>query len=165
MNLYLRQLSVDDGKDVYAMLKDIEEVENSFTNPVKQMSYAQYREWLIQQDNWHRGVNLPDGYSAQTIYWLMMDEIPVGIGKIRHRLTESSRINGGNIGYAIATAYRCRGLGTELLRLLLKKAKQISCSEILLTVDKNNFASRSVIEKNGGRFIKEDDQRWFFSVY
>lgn len=99
----LKQLDPCDGMDVFSMLKKIEAVENSFTNPVKNMNYQEYKNWLLQQDQWRRDVNLPNGYVKQTIYWLYIDEIPVGIGKIRQELTDNSRNNGGNIGYAISS--------------------------------------------------------------
>lgn len=77
----LKQLDPCDGMDVFSMLKKIEAVENSFTNPVKNMNYQEYKNWLLLQDQWRRGINLPNGYVKQTIYWLYIDEIPVGIGK------------------------------------------------------------------------------------
>ena len=45
---YLRQLAPSDGKDVYNMLQHIGEEENAFKNPVKRMSYDEYKTWLIQ---------------------------------------------------------------------------------------------------------------------
>lgn len=66
----LKQLDPCDGMDIFSMLKKIEAVENSFTNPVKNMNYQEYKNWLLQQDQWRRGINLPKGYVKQTIYWL-----------------------------------------------------------------------------------------------
>ena len=159
--LYLKKLSKNDGQDIFNMLKGIKAVENSFTNPVHDMSFEQYKEWLVQQEEWSREENLPDGYVGQTIFWLMDDEKPVGIGKIRHALTPASRKNGGNIGYAVSSAYRGKGYGNAVLRLLLEKAEEMNISEIILTVDKFNYASKKVIEKNGGVLFDENDERWY----
>lgn len=68
--LYLKPLSKNDEGFFY-MLKGIKAVENSFTNPVFKMSFEEYKEWLVQQEEWSRGENLPDGYVGQTIFWLM----------------------------------------------------------------------------------------------
>lgn len=158
----LRQLSISDDFDVYDMLQNVGFEENAFTNPVNGMSYESFKEWLVLQDQWSRCENLPEGYVGQTIFWLYDDGIPVGIGKIRHALTEHSRQIGGNIGYAISSMYRGKGYGTIILKLLLEKAREMNVKEKLLTVEKVNPASRRVIEKNGGKMVGENAERWFF---
>ncbi len=159
---YLRQLSPMDGVDVYRMLQHIGVEENAFTNPANGMSYDVFKDWLVQQDHWSRGEDLPQSYVGQTIFWLFDNDAPVGIGKIRHALTEHSRQIGGNIGYAISSMYRGKGYGTIILKLLLEKAKEMNVKEKLLTVEKVNPASRRVIEKNGGKMVGENAERWFF---
>lgn len=159
---YLRQLSPMDGMDVYIMLQHIGVEENAFTNPANGMNYDVFKDWLVRQDHWSRGEDLPQGYVGQTIFWLYDNNIPVGIGKIRHALTEHSRQIGGNIGYAISSMYRGKGYGTIILKLLLEKAREMNVKEKLLTVEKVNPASRRVIEKNGGEMVGENAERWFF---
>lgn len=161
--MYLRQLSPLDGEIIFEMLQGIGVEENAFTNPVKGMCYEDFVVWLVQQDHWSKGEGLPQGYVGQTIFWLFDNDTPVGIGKIRHALTEHSRKIGGNIGYAISDKYRGKGYGTIILKLLLEKAKEMNVKEKLLTVEKINPASKRVIEKNGGRLIDENEERWFFS--
>ena len=158
----LVKLSVDDGKKQFEMLKGIQPVENSFTNPVHDMSFDEFKTWLVQQEDWSNEKNLPEGYVGQTIFWMMDDDTVVGIGKIRHSLTPVSRQNGGNIGYAINSKYRGKGYGNEILRLLLEQAKKMKIEEIMLTVDKYNYPSKSVIKKNGGILFDENDERWYF---
>lgn len=113
--LFLKTLSVDDGWDIFDMLKEIGTTENSFTNPVHEMTYEQFKKWLIQQEKWSREEDLPPGYVGQTIYWLYDGERPVGFGKIRHQLTEASRRSGGSIGYAIRPQCRRKGYGSGTL--------------------------------------------------
>lgn len=158
----LRELSVFDGEEIYMMLQTIGDNENAFTNPVNGMSFDDFKQWLIQQYDWSIEANLPVGYVGQTIFWLFDNDTPVGIGKIRHTLTEHSRQIGGNIGYAISNKYRGKGYGTIILKLLLEKANKMNVKEKLLTVEKINPASRRVIEKNGGKMIGENAERWFF---
>lgn len=159
---YLRQLSIFDGQDVYNLLQHIGEEENAFKNPVRNMSYNEFKQWLVQQDAWSRNESLPDGYVGQTCFWLIADGVPVAFGKIRHSLTPASRIQGGNIGYAVSSEYRGKGYGTRILNLLLHKAEEMHVQEKLLSVEKNNPASKRVIEKNGGRLVSENQYRWFF---
>lgn len=162
--LFLRQLSINDGKAFYYMLQNIEKEENAFTNPVNGMSFDEYLLWLKQQDDWSKGENLPDGYVAQTIFWLMDGETPVGIGKIRHALTESSRNFGGNIGYAISSKNRGLGYGTAIVKELFKQADRMGIKEKILTVEKYNYASKKAIENNKGTLFDENDHRWYFKI-
>ncbi len=162
--MHLQKLSTNDGEAVYRMLQDIGTCENSFTNPVRGMAFEEYKKWLSQQEEWSEGRNLPEGYVAQTIYWLVDGGMPVGIGKIRHALTPESREYGGNVGYAIASAHRGRGYGKILLGFLLGEAKKMELDEILLTVDKGNHASRKVVESNGGILVRENSERWYYRI-
>ena len=162
--LIIKKLNVEDGIDVFNMLKNIESNENEFTNPVKDMTYSEYKDWLILMDNWSNGKNLKKGYVPQTIFWLYNDDIPVGFGKIRHQLTDTSRKFGGNIGYAIAKSYRGKGYATIFLSKLVEKANQLNINEKILTVEKYNPASKKVIEKNGGKVIEENEHRWILEI-
>jgi len=160
----LRKLSPSDGEDCFVLLQHIGLEENDFTNPVHDMNYDQFRSWLKQQYDWSIGENLPQGYVPQICYWLIEDSVPVGFGKIRVRLTEQSRLEGGNIGYAIDSRYRGKGLGSKLLELLLQAAKEINIEKPLITVKKFNYASKRVAEHNGGKLIKETDSWWYFEL-
>ena len=165
MNTYLKQLSPLDGEEIFLMLKSIGASENAYYNPVNKMDYEQYKKWLIEQDQWSRSENLPQGYVRQTIYWMYDVNTPVGVGKIRYSLTDQSREFGGNIGYAISKTYRGKGYGNSILKLLLEKAKQLEIPEILITVEKFNYASKAVAELNGGVLTRESDIRWYFNVF
>ena len=158
----LRQLTPNDDQKVYYMLQRRGKCENEFKNTANGIPFNQFRQWLIEQDNWSNDIGLPTGYVQQTVYWLYNDDIPVGMGKIRHKLNDNSRIVGGNIGYAVDPLYRGRGFATILLSLLIEKAKEIGINEILLTVEKYNPASKRVIEKVGGILVRETPGRWYF---
>lgn len=42
------------------------------------------------------------------------------------------------------------GYGTQILALVLPKAKELGIDRLLVTCDATNIASRKIIEKNGG---------------
>lgn len=163
-DLFLRQLSPSDCEECYDLLKHIGRYENDFTNPVHDMGYDDFKLWLKEQDDWSKGENLPKGYVPQICYWLISDGVPVGFGKIRVSLTESSRLEGGNLGYAIDSRKRGLGLGSKLLKLLLIKAKELNLEKPLVTVKKYNLASKKVAENNGGKLMKETDEWWYYEM-
>lgn len=163
MNFYLKKLGVEDGIEIYSMLQRIRANENEFKNTAYGLTYNEFVLWLKQQDEWSQGIGLPKGYVPQTIFWLYVNNKPVGIGKIRHKLNDNSRRVGGNIGYAIDPKFRGKGYGSILLKYLNEEATALGINEKLITVEKYNPISKKVVEKSGGILIKEDENRWFFT--
>lgn len=163
MPFYLKQLSSTDSNETYEMLQRIGENENEFKNTAHGLTEDEFKIWLVQQEEWSKGLNLPNGYVPQTIYWFYDNDQIVGIGKIRHRLNDNSRYVGGNVGYAIDPVFRGKGYATKFLVLLIEQARQNGIEEILLTVERYNPASKRVIEKAGGILIKETSDRWYFN--
>ncbi len=159
----LQQLSTYDGHEGYDMLQRIGDKENDFTNPMHGRSFEEYTSWLIQQDDWAHERNLPEGYVGQTCFWLKAGNLIVGIGKIRHDLTETSRIEGGNIGIAIDPVQRGKGYATRFIPLLLQKAQEMGIREMLITVKKYNYPSKVAFEKNGCKVFKETEGWWYLT--
>lgn len=151
MKIEMRKLTVGDRSDVYDMLQAIPANENGFMNGVNGMSFGEYRAWLARSDADAKMIGIVDGWKApQSTYWLYVDGRPVGVGKIRHFLTDKLREEGGNIGYAVAPAERNKGYGKILLAELLKEAKMLGIERALITVQKGNEASVRVALANGG---------------
>ena len=72
--------------------------------------------------------------------------------KVRHRLVESTRINGGHIGFFIHPAHRGMGYGKHALALALNELKNIGETKALVTVYPENIPSIRIVEAHGGRF-------------
>ncbi len=87
-------------------------------------------------------------------FWMLSPEGEVvGAIRVRHDLSiPFLAFEGGHIGYDIAPKYRELGYGYQILSLGLIEAKKIGLSEILITADEDNVASRKIIEANGGKF-------------
>ena len=158
----LKELTINDGIDIYEMLQRIGSAENAFHNDVNGMSFDEYKKWLSLMHAWSIGERLPNGYVKQWTYWLIVDNIPVGYGKLREKATAESRQFGGNIGYAIDPIARGKGYGNILFDLLLNEASSKQIGEVFSTVEKYNYISKKVHEKHGGRLIKEDEIRWYY---
>ena len=163
-DIYLKQLSLEDSEDCYYLLMHIGKSDNDFTNPVSEMNYAEFKSWIKQQCEWATGDNLPSGYVPQICYWLYVNERPVGIGKIRLGLTPQSRLEGGNIGYAIDSRCRGNGYGTQLLDLLILKVRELNVEEVLITIKKFNYASKRVAERNDCVPLYETESWWYYTI-
>ena len=158
----IRELSINDGIEVYDLLQRIGPDENAFLIHVNGMTYSDYQKWLIIQHQWSLGENLPEGYVKQWTYWLIVNNKPIGYGKLRERATEQSRLFGGNIGFAIDPLERGKGYGNQLFSELLREAKLKGIKEVFSTAEKYNYPSYKVHLLNGGKLVSEDEKRWYF---
>lgn len=150
MKFEIKELTKDDGLEIYEMIIEIGLAENGFTNCFPTESFELFSMSLNRYVEQSKGINVSDQYVPQTIYWLYIDAKPVGFGKLRHTLNEKLREYGGHIGYIIRPSERGKRYGTVLLSLLLNEAKKKEIHEVLITCDEDNIRSRKVIESNKG---------------
>ena len=156
----LKKLSPDDGRDIYDMLQAMPKDENGLINNVNGMTFDEYKQWLLKKQQEAEQTGLVDGWKVpSTTYWLYVDGCPVGFGNVRNFLTDALKKAGGNIGYGIVSEYRGKGYGKELLRLLLKKAREAGVEKALLTIRADNQPSLAVALANGGVITEKTDER------
>jgi predicted acetyltransferase len=97
-----------------------------------------------------------------TLWWVDGDEFIGRLG-LRHSLTPALRRAGGHIGYDVRPSRRREGHASRMLTAALPVARSLGLSEVLLTCDEDNLASRKVIESNGGVLeAKEDGKRRYW---
>ncbi len=162
MGIEFRRLSVSDGDDLYEMLQEIPGDENGFINPINGKTHEEFRKWLVRSEALSNETGLQEGWRVPTtIFWLFMDDIPVGYGKLRHFLTDKLMREGGQAGYAIRPDQRGKGYGKALLRLLLQEAGNMGIERLLLTIRNGNAPSIRVALANGGIIEKTDGERHF----
>lgn len=166
MSTELRKLSLEDGENVYWMMQQLPADENGFSNPIFGKDYEEYKSWLASNIKSSQMTQVVDGWKVpQTTYWLYENNKPVGIGRIRHFLTEKLLEEGGNISYAIEPSARGRGLGKQLLSLLLTECREMGMGKVLITINKDNLASQKVIHANGGLMEKENKKFIYFWIH
>lgn len=165
MDFELKKLSITDGVDIYKMLQEIPNNENGYINSVNGMTFEEFKEWLIKDDNLSKSTELIDGWKVpSSTYWLYIDGRPVGVGKIRHFLTEKLKEEGGHIGYAIRPGERNKGFGRILLKALICEASLIGIPKVLLTIRKDNIYSFKVAMACGGVVENITDIRYFIWI-
>jgi predicted acetyltransferase len=107
----------------------------------------------------------PPGVLPYEDFWLMEDDIWIGMLTLRPHINEQFLHSGGHIGYVVRPSKRRCGYGTALLRLGLDKAHERGLHHVLLTCNETNIGSRKIIEINGGQFENavvvagQDDQK------
>ena len=160
MKIELVQLDINDSNDIYLMLQEIPQEENGFMNSAHGKTFEEFKTWLIESDSSSKTKELVDGWKVpSSTYWLYVNGTPVGMGKIRHFLTEKLLEEGGHIGYAIRPSERNKGYGTILLKRLLSTAKNMGIANILLTIRNDNIHSLKVAISNRGIIEKSNNTR------
>ncbi|HEX3027082.1 MAG TPA: GNAT family N-acetyltransferase, partial [Clostridia bacterium] len=120
---------------------------------------------LEQNEAFAKEKELQDGWKVPTAqFWLYVDGRPVGIGRIRHFLTDKLRQEGGQVGYAIRPGERNKGYGTLLLGELIKEARKMKIPEVLLTVHNGNEYSKKVALANHGVIEKVSSERHYIRI-
>lgn len=158
MDIILKKLKPDDGREIYEMLQKIPKSENGFMNAMHGAPYQEYLQWLKRCDLDSGQTGITDGWKVPgSTYWFFVDGRAAGYGKIRHFLTEKLLADGGHIGYSICPSERGRGLGKLFLRELIKECGNIGIDRALLTIHKDNTPSVKTALANGGVIEKSSD--------
>ena len=123
---------------------------------------ASFDDWLQTCSNSEQKEKLPEGRVPATQYIgiRLSDGRVVGMLQIRHTLNVALRIHGGHIGYSIRKSERRKGYATQMLKIALRKCKELGIQKVLLTCDPSNIGSAGVIKANGGvieRQVTQDD--------
>lgn len=104
-------------------------------------------EWVQNQQDEEKGINLKPGYVSSTTYWLMDEGEYIGTFALRHSLTEHLKKIGGHIAYTIRPSKRRQGYAIAGLSLCLKEAAKMGIEKAMVTCNVKNTASHAVMIK------------------
>jgi len=159
MSVYIKQLSKEDEKNqkLFDFISNLP-VDDSggFRNPWHYTEgHENFSEWIDLMLKIDKGEYIVEREAKQhSIYWIYIEQIPIGIGKIR-QLTEEEKKFAGHIGYYIAPPYRGKGFATEVTKLLIAEAKQNkNIEKVIISIEPENLASRRIAEKCGAKLEK-----------
>ena len=108
--------------------------------------------FLARVEMFEAGRDLPENRVRMSWFWLLRGDRIIASSRLRHELIPVLLLDGGNIGYEVRPSERRRGVGRELLRLMLDEARRIGLRRVLLTTETTNLGSIGVILANGGEF-------------
>lgn len=146
-NLKLIKATHEFVDDAWEMMTDSSDTMGIPQGMIRE-EFPKYLDQLIEMEH---GQNLPESWVPMTTFWLVKDETEaIGIGRLRHRLNDHLREDGGHIGCLIHSAFRGQGYGTQLLSLMCDEALKIGLERVLVNCLITNEASIGIIEKNGG---------------
>jgi predicted acetyltransferase len=112
--------------------------------------------YLKIEENQSKGIGLQDGWVPHTKFWYILNEKRIlGSIDLRHSLTSDLTDFGGHVGYIVRPSERNKGYATSMLAETVLQANILNLTKLLLTAASDNFASRKVIENNGGILDEE----------
>jgi predicted acetyltransferase len=93
------------------------------------------------------------------MFYIMSAESGRRAGEIQIRIgdTDHLRLYGGHIGYGVRPEFRGRHFAARSLRLLIPLARRHGLSELWITCNPDNFASRRTCELAGAEFVEVVD--------
>lgn len=119
-------------------------------------SADKYESWLASVHD--QKFNNPKAKMVPATQFLVVrksDGKLVGMVSIRHELNEYLNEFGGHIGYSVRKSERRQGYATRILKLALDYCRTLGIARVLITCDKENVGSATVIKLNGGKLENE----------
>lgn len=118
---------------------------------------ASYEEWLkkVSDDIDIANISLPRVPALTYFYVREADDKIVGMVNIRLSLNDFLKNEGGHIGYCIRPTERRKHYATDMLNDALKVCKTLGIDNVIVSCDKSNIASASVIRNCKGELEAE----------
>ena len=109
-------------------------------------------DWLDQVEKNRHWATVQEGWMPAEQYIAVDTKTNTVVGMLNFRKELNDYLLNyiGHIGYSITPSKRRQGLGTIMLKLALKEAKNFGLDKVLITCTDDNIASAGVIENNGG---------------
>lgn len=172
MNLRLVKPNITLKYQHYEFLKELSDKNEKIIPAAIDLKDMDYNKWLGYNLSFESEDTCPKDLVCATTYFLVdKNERVLGAINIRYTLNDYLLKYGGHIGYGVRPCERKKGYAKTMLKLGLKKAKELGIKNVLVTCDKNNVGSAKTIMANGGVLeneVKEDEritQRYWIKVY
>lgn len=157
-NLYIRKINKDDLEKMIKMAEDKykhgEMSEEKYLKWKNAKSTDFFENYLEKAKKREQGEGEIQGINFYHFLLLLEDEV-IGTGRIRTNIENDDYFNNysGHIGYTIIPSKRKLGYGSELLHLLIEKARELGMKEVMIVCLNNNIGSQKVIENNFGKYL------------
>lgn len=165
MDIYLKELSVDDGKEYYDVLMELSGYPDAYAKPLPDtdMTFDEFKDYLKIRVRMSTGEGLPKSVEPTTTYWVMDGERPVGYATLKHHIDENKV--GGHFGLCLIKEYQNKGLGTLVSDMLSHEAYYtFGLPEVVFTSKSENVQSQKSVNHIGAKFYSEHDGYKFYKL-
>ena len=164
MNIWLKEISVDDGEVFGNLLIELSRYPDVYARPVpSDFEMEEFEGFKKTRVKMATGENLPSYVKPTSTYWVMDDNIPVGYATLKHEIDMNKP--GGHFGLCLKKEYQNKGLGTVISDMLSEIAyTQFGITEVIFTSKNENIQSQKSVAKIGATLIKVQDGYHFYSL-
>lgn len=157
-NVWLKRPELQDQQAVEEMISAFHENgEDIICGSALLDRILDYPQWLNTIDAAFDSNEHAENWVPFRTFLIMEDEKPVGFLDFRLALNDFLKVH-GHIGYSIHPMFRNRGIASTAFNKALFLAKEWNIRPIRMGIFPENLASQRVIEKNGGKLLRQIDE-------
>lgn len=138
------------NEDVYNMYQDIPKEERGSNNIINGATKEEF-EKIMNNFITEQTVINTDLNTTTNRYIFYVNNEAVGEVGIRTILNQFWCDKGSQIFYKIRLSQRGKGYGNKLLELAINECRKLGFKRVRINCDDNNFLSKKIIIKNGGK--------------
>ena len=164
MNIYLKEISVDDGEEFCNCLLELAGYQDAYARPVpSDFTKEEFEGFKQMRVRMFDGIPERPNIPKTNTYWVMDGERPIGYATLKHTVDMTKP--GGHFGCCLIKEYQNKGVGSIVSYELSKIAYEVlGIEEVLFTSKDENIQSQKSVEKMGGRLIDIHDGYHFYMM-
>ena len=156
MNIWLKEITLEDGKEYYDILMELSSYKDAYAKPLPddEMSLEDFEYFKQVRLKMKDASNIPESVMPTSTYWIMNESEPIGYATLKHKIDPNKP--GGHFGCCLIKRYQNKGIGSDIIRDTGNYLKQLGYKKVRLGVDKENPQSYAFWLKNGFCVISKD---------
>ena len=162
MNIWLKELSINDGKEYFDVLMTLSKYPDVFARPVPEdFTEEEYPTFLDLRCKLRNGEI--KGYIPANTYWVMLDDKPIGYAILKHNANLEKP--GGHFGCSLLKEYQNKGIGLVVSEMLSKIAyDELKLDNVIYTSKDENIQSQKSLDKIGATLVSTHDGYRYYVV-
>ncbi len=164
MNIWLKEISIDDGPEYCACLLELANYPDAYARPVpSDFTSEEFESFKNTRVRMFNGIPERPNIPKTNTYWVMDNEKPIGYATLKHTVDMTKP--GGHFGCCLKKEYQNKGIGSIVAAKLSQIAyEELGIEEVVYTSKNENLQSQKSVEKMGGTLIGIHDGYHFYTI-
>ncbi len=164
MNIWLKPISVEDGKEYCDLLIELARYPDAYARPVPEdFAEDEFEGFKRARVKMAAGIDLKPTIPQTSTYWVMDEDTPIGYATLKHTVDPTKP--GGHFGCCLKKEYQNKGIGNIVADLLSEIAyNELGIEEVIFTSKDENVQSQRSVAHIGGELIGIHDGYHFYKV-
>lgn len=164
MNIWLKEVSIEDGIEFCDLLMELASYKDAYARPVpSDFSRDEFESFKAARVSMATGENLSSYVTPTSTYWVMDSDEAIGYATLKHRVDPNKP--GGHLGCCLKRSAQNRGIGTIVANMLSEIAyNNLGITELIYTSKDENIQSQKSLEKIGATLVSIHDGYHYYVV-